>query len=126
MQDLASQPPRIGLLGTSVNKGKKGKARAVRPQPSQPLLRCDCVSVYGPTRHGRWDRRCDRGGSGLVVYCCRIAATAPGASRGLFCFSAICRRKGGEPPRTRTWNLEIKRTLHPHRSVLAGPEEPRI
>jgi hypothetical protein len=31
-----------------------------------------------------------------------------------------------EPPRTRTWNLEIKRTLHPHRSVLVGPQEPRI
>ena len=45
--------------------------------------------------------------------------------QGLFRFSGICRKKRSEPPRTRTWNLEIKRTLHPHRSVLAGPEEPR-
>src|SRR3712207_6735592 len=39
----------------------------------------------------------------------------------LFGFSGICRKKESEPPRTRTWNLEIKRTLRPPRGMLVGP-----
>jgi hypothetical protein len=27
-----------------------------------------------------------------------------------------------EPPRTRTWNLEIRRTLRPPREILVGPK----
>jgi hypothetical protein len=35
-------------------------------------------------------------------------------------FPAICRKKGSEPPRTRTWNLEIK-SLKSHVLARARP-----
>ena len=36
---------------------------------------------------------------------------SPGSPPGLYGFPAICRYFSREPPRTRTWNLEIKSLL---------------
>ena len=36
---------------------------------------------------------------------------SPGMISGSFDFPAFCRKKRSEPPRTRTWNLEIKSLL---------------
>ena len=41
----------------------------------------------------------------------RCRKETPEGARSLFHFSTICRKKESEPPRTRTWNLEIKSLL---------------
>jgi hypothetical protein len=52
-------------------------------RPKQRTPRCESVSV-------------------------KLVSRAPTHRQGLFHFPAICRRFRSEPPRTRTWNLEIK------------------
>jgi hypothetical protein len=51
---------------------------------------------------------------GISVYkpvSVKLVSKAPVRAPGLFHFSPICRIKESEPPRTRTWNLEIKSLL---------------
>jgi hypothetical protein len=56
----------------------------------------------------------------------KLMSWSSSTKRALSGFTAVCRKKESEPPRTRTWNLEIKRILHPPRAVQIGPGRPRM
>jgi hypothetical protein len=70
-----------------------------------PLLAVHHMEL--PGRIAGWAPRWTmlRGKHPLLPHCCHRLRTT---SRRRLRFPVVCREKGSEPPRTRTWNLEIK------------------
>jgi hypothetical protein len=59
--------------------------------------------------HLRWSDSCEIGWHDPLSV--KLVSNSLGVMLRLYHFPAVCRKKGSEPPRTRTWNLEIKSLL---------------